>query len=152
MRKRIISPNELPGGWLDLQTIATVEVTSEDQNYPIEQAFDSESRKGWRAGAPGEQEIRVVFDAPVTVSRIQLRFEEPAVTRTQEFTLRCLKGNAETAEEIVRQQWNFSAGGSTSEAEDYKVSLTDVAALELTIRPDLRDRNVFASLESFRLA
>jgi hypothetical protein len=38
--------------------------------------------------------------------------------------------------EIVRQQWNFSPGGSTTEFEDHMVNLDHVSALELAIRPD----------------
>ena len=39
------------------------------------------------------------------------------------------------AKEIVRQQWNFSPTGSTREVEDYHVTLEDISALELAIKP-----------------
>lgn len=152
MRKRVIERAEAANDWMDLERIATVEVTSEDPSFPIEQAFDPAAGKGWKAAEGGEQEIRVVFDAPVSLHRIQLQFKDSGVERTQEFVLRYLSGDGNAPKELFRQQWNFSAGGSTNEVEDYSVSLNDVAALELTIRPDLRDRNVVATLASFRLA
>jgi hypothetical protein len=37
----------------------------------------------------------------------------------------------------VTQQWNFSPAGSTTEVEDYAVSLQGVSALELAIQPDI---------------
>ena len=63
-------------GWLDLEQIATVEVTSEDPNFPIESAFGSDDGPGWRASQGGEQLIRVIFDQPVSVRRMELRFDE----------------------------------------------------------------------------
>ena len=38
----------------------------------------------------------------------------------------------------MRQQWNFSPTGSTTEIEHYVVDLDAVSVLELAIRPDLR--------------
>jgi hypothetical protein len=37
----------------------------------------------------------------------------------------------------VRQQYHFSPSGATEEIEEYQVELEDVAALELTIIPDI---------------
>jgi hypothetical protein len=44
--------------WLDVRTIARVEVTSEDWRYPIESAFDERDERGWRAAERGKQTIR----------------------------------------------------------------------------------------------
>jgi hypothetical protein len=38
--------------WLDVRTIARVEVTSEDWRYPIESAFDEIDERGWRTSTP----------------------------------------------------------------------------------------------------
>ncbi len=75
-------------GWLDLEQIATVEVTSEDPSFPIESALVSDEGPGWRASHGGEQQIRIIFDQPVSVHRIELRFHETGCERTQEFVLR----------------------------------------------------------------
>ena len=157
MRKRITGPRHAkPGGesgqdWLDLEHIATVEVTSEDPSFPIESAIGSKDGPGWRASQAGEQQIRIIFDEPVSLHRIQLRFHEVALERTQEFTLRWAPAAGGSTREIVRQQWNFSPTGSTTEIEDYVVDLDAVSVLELAIHPDLSRRDAVATLASWRL-
>ena len=74
--------------WLDLQSAASVEVTSEDADFPIESALVRPKKGGWRAAAPGIQTIRLIFDEPQTLRRISLAFEESKTSRTQEFALR----------------------------------------------------------------
>ena len=105
--------------WLDLEQIASVEVTSENPDFPIESALGTQDGKGWRASEPGEQQIRIKFDNPVRLHRIELRFEEAQSERTQEFTLRWTPAGDGPKTEIVRQQWNFSPTGSTVETESY---------------------------------
>jgi hypothetical protein len=128
-----------------------VEVTSEDVNFPIESVFGSKDGPGWRASRPGEQQIRIIFDQPVTLHRTHLRFDEANAERTQEFVLRWCSATGGAATEIVRQQWNFSPAGSTTEIENYIVDLDAVSVLELVIYPDLRRRGAVATLSSWRL-
>jgi len=156
MRKRIVAPQGEPveesgQSWLDLEQIATVEVTSEDPAFPIESVFGSQDGPGWRASQPGEQHIRIVFDQPVPLHRIQLRFRETESERTQQFTLRWCPALGGTPREIVRQQWNFNPVSSTSELEKYVVDLDAVSILELAIRPDISGRHAIATLASWRV-
>ena len=81
MRKRITSQPQretLPAnvGWLDLEAVARVEVTSEDAAHPIESALLTIGATGWRAQSPGEQTIRLLFEAPQRLRRIRLLFRE----------------------------------------------------------------------------
>ena len=138
--------------WLDLEQIATIEVTSEEPNFPVESVFSSEDGVGWRASQKGVQQIRIIFDQPVTLRRIQLHFLEPELERTQEFSVRWSSADGGPPKEIVRQQWNFSPTGSTREVEDYEVSLDGVAMLELAITPDLTRREAPATLAKWRVA
>ena len=157
MRKTIINPDTInprpqsQGEWLDLAEIATVEVTSEDPNFPIEFALTAREGSGWRAAARGKQMIRIVLDRPRPVRRIRLEFSETESQRTQEFTLRWSQAGG-PFREIVRQQWNFSPQGSTSELEDYQVQLEKVSALELTLKPDLMPDTAFATLAAWRVS
>jgi hypothetical protein len=157
MRKRIVEPRraqqggQSDRGWLDLEQIATVEVTSEDPGFPIESAFGSNGGPGWRAAQGGEQQIRIIFDRPVTVHRMELRFDETGAERTQEFVIRWSSESGGAAKEIVRQQWNFSPTASTTEIELYVVDLEAVSVLELAIRPDLHRPEAVAALTSWRL-
>jgi hypothetical protein len=119
MRKHIINttqPNP-PGPseeWLNLEDIAWVEVSSEDSRYPIESAFKGGESIGWSASQTGEQTIRLLFDEPKDLQRIWLRFSEPRVERTQQFTLRWADSQTGSSKEIVRQQWNFNPRSSTT--------------------------------------
>ena len=157
MRKHIINatepnPPETSEEWLNLEEIARVEVSSEDSRFPIESAFKRGQSPGWRANQPGEQTIRLLFDEPKDIRRISLRFSEPQVERTQQFTLRWADSQTGPFTEIVRQQWNFNPRNSTMEVEDYKVDLHQVLALELTIDPDLGKNQAFAALTDWHLA
>jgi len=155
MRKRIVTttpiPADKPADWLDLEHAATVEVTSEDKDFPIESSFSIEPGQGWRAAQPGAQKIRLVFDEPHRLKHIALVFEEKEMTRTQEFVLRASSNTGGPSREIVRQQWNFSAPTSTQEIEEYQVELPNVSTLELTIVPDIGGGSARASLKSWRL-
>jgi uncharacterized protein (DUF736 family) len=158
MRKRIVGSQstqarrESNQGWLDLEQIATVEVTSEDPSFPIESAFVSDSGPGWRASQTGEQQIRIIFDKPISLHRIQLRFHEAESERRQEFTIRWSSAAGVPEKEIVRQQWNFSPAGSTTEIEDYAVDLDGVSVLELAIQPDMGGRDAVVTLAVCHLA
>ena len=157
MRKHLINPVvERPGtlgqGWLDLEGAAVVELTSEDEDFPIESAFGSEDARGWRAAAPGPQTIRVIFDHPQRLKCVFLVFQEDEIGRTQEFVLRWSSDGGSTPKEIVRQQWNFSPPESIREVEQYQVDLHNVKVLELVIKPDIGGGAARASLKNLRLS
>jgi hypothetical protein len=92
-----------------------------------------------------------VFDGPRQVRRVRLRFAADAVSRTQEFVLRWVDAASEPRE-VVRQQWNLSAGGSAEEVEDYRVDLPGVIELELVVTPDISGGESPASLAELRVA
>ena len=138
--------------WMDVDRMASVEVSSEESDYPIESALLLEGKRGWRAANPGMQTIRLIFDEPQKLRRILLVFEDTENSRTQEFVLRWSPDIQYSSREIVRQQWNFSPPDSVRETEDYSVELSEVKVLELMIVPDKSGGDVRASLVSLRLA
>lgn len=159
MRKSIVSPSAaavtpIPDIWRDLERIARVEITSEDPAFPIEHALGKTMTTGWRAEGTGPQVIRLHFDEPQTIHRIQLHIIDKTAERSQEFAV--YAGSGAELREVVRQQFTFSPGGSTEELEDYTVALDGVTVMELKIDPDRshdpkQSRN-YASLQSLRLA
>lgn len=155
MRKRIVgdSPETIDkrDGWMNLEDLATVEVTSETPEFPIEGALTLNRQAGWRAGGPGVQTIRLLFDGPVSLQHIQLRFDEANRERMQEFTLRWSSARGGALREIVRQQWNFDPAGSTVEVEEYAVNLNEVSVMELEIEPDVGRGIAPATLTFWRL-
>jgi hypothetical protein len=140
------NPAEAAEGWLDLESIAQAEVTSEDPAHPIELAFRPDARSEWRAASKGQQTIRLYFDEPVAIRRIHLEFIESGMERTQEFTLSWARDRPGPYQPIVRQQWNFNPQNATTEIEDHRVDLREVRALELVIRPDLGRGEALASI------
>lgn len=157
MEKRIIddiSPDSERSvtSWLNLEELADVEVTSESSEHPIEAALLPVNGRGWRAGKPGTQTVRLLFKKPQDLHRIHLIFLETAIKRTQEYVLRWSGDNSGTWREIVRQQWNFSPDGNTRETEDHMVQLSGATGLELIITPDISGERAFASLEKLRVA
>jgi len=159
MRKSIVSPSPVAATpirdlWRDLERIARVEITSEDEAFPIEHALGKTETTGWRASETGPQIVRLHFDEPLTIHRIHLHFIEESTDRSQEFAI--FAGSGTELREIVRQQFTFSPGGSTEEIEDYTVSLDGVTVMELKIDPDRShdpsQSRSYASLQSLRLA
>ena len=157
MRKRLVTPIPQAApprdeGWLDIEGAAVVEVTSEENDYPVESAPVSGEMPGWRAAESGTQTIRLIFDEPRRLTRISLVFEETGTERTQEFVLRWSPDGGRSFREIVRQQWNFSPPKTIREIEEYQVELSDVTVLELVIVPDKSRGAARASLKSLRLS
>src|SRR6476469_9720835 len=157
MRKRIIgqkreTPASSEQGWLSVEGLVEVEITSEDVTHPIESALRPGETSGWRAAEAGAQTIRLLFNNPQRLQRIWMNFVEPETARTQEYVLRWSPDSGQSFREIVRQQWNFSPQGTTSETEDHHVELPAVTVLELSIIPDISGGNAPASLAQLRLA
>ncbi len=156
MRKSVLAPNTSSeprpslDAWLDLEHLASLEISSEDPAHPFEDALSGEENEGWHAADPGPQTIVLKFDQPRSLRRIRLEFREPRAERSQEFTVSVVSGGQKR--QVVRQQWNFSPDGATIEIEDFDVSLPDVSALVLAIDPGRHDKQAYASLQSLALA
>ena len=159
MRKSIVSPSAVAATpisdlWRDLERIARVEISSEDPQFPIEHALGKKVTTGWRAAGTGPQLIRLHFDEPMNIKRLQLHFVDKAAERSQEFAV--YAGPGAELKEVVRQQWSFSPHGSTEEIEDYTVNLSGITTLEVRIDPDRshdpKQSRHYASLQSLKLA
>ncbi len=157
MLKKIITPilheATIPKQkWLNLDTLAEVEMTSEDTSFPIESALLLGRDSNWRAATSGKQTIRLRFEEPLSIKRIWLYFVESEIERTQEYVLRWSADGGKSWHEIVRQQWNFCPSGSTQETQDLQVGLEQMNLLELIITPDISGGNALATLAQLRLA
>jgi hypothetical protein len=140
------------GDWLDIASLARVELTSEDPAFPFESAVRPETGSGWRAQTPGMQHIRLVFSEPQRIRRVRLVFEEEAQSRTQEFTVAYSADPGQRVRELVRQQYTFSPPSTTREVEEYTWALEHVTALEVRIVPSISGDAVCASVRELRLA
>jgi hypothetical protein len=161
MRKQILdfsSYHTAAQDWLDLASLAQVQVTSEQATNPIELALIPTtdivvtSESGWEAAQSGEQTIRLLFDKPQSIKLMGLLFRETKHHRTQEFLLRYSTDHGASYHQILRQQYSFSPPSTCIQREDYKVQLQAVTILELSIIPDISGGTCMASLVSLRLA
>jgi hypothetical protein len=159
MRKSIVSPSAVTATpisdlWRDLERIARVEISSEDEQFPIEHALGKKETTGWRAAGTGPQLIRLHFDEPLNIKRLRLHFVDKAAERSQEFAV--YAGSGTELKEVVRQQWSFSPNGSTEEIEDYTVNLSGITTIEVRIDPDRshdpKQSQSYASLQSLKIA
>jgi hypothetical protein len=140
---------------IDIAAVATVLVTSEAAEHPVDFAFDAHRGPGgsrWVAGEPGEQTLILAFDAPQAIRRVALEVEEPEVARTQELQLAVSTDGGRTYREVLRQEYNFSPPGTPFEREDWTLDAVGVTHLRLMIRPDKGSKPCRATITSLALS
>ena len=115
MRKQLLKTDSATAatvpGELDVATIASVAVTSEAVDHPVENAFDHRRGPGgsrWIAATPGEQTLMLAFDAPEAIRQVSLEVEETQSSRTQELHLAVSRDGGITYRELLRQEFTFS--------------------------------------------
>jgi hypothetical protein len=124
---------------LNVGELATVWITSEASDYPIDNVFDGTRGPGatrWLAAEPGLQTLILEFDEPQIVREIELESEEREAPRTQELSLSVSSGRGTGYRELLRQEFNFSPSGATFEKEAWTVEAKGVTHLRLSIAPD----------------
>ena len=142
-------------GELSVADVATVQVTGEQADHPIDNAFDHNRGPGgsrWIADGPGQQTLILLFDSPQTIRRIGVEVEEPDVSRTQELSLSVSSNGGRTYRELVRQEFTFSPPGTSFERELWSILAEGVTHLRLEIKPDKGGRVGRATLTSLTLA
>jgi hypothetical protein len=158
LRKQILkapaaTPIPMPGE-IDIAAVATVLVTSEAPEHPVDHVFDGDRGPGgsrWVAGEPGEQALILAFDAPQAIRRVCLEIEEPEVARTQDLQLAISHDGGQTYRELLRQEYNFNPPGTTFEREDWAVAAEAVTHLRLGIKPDKGGKPCRVTLTSLAL-
>ena len=141
-------------GEKDIAALATVGVTSEAADYPIDNVFDSHRGPGgsrWVAGAPGPQRLLLTFDAPQTLRRLRLEVEERDVSRTQELQVAISRDGGQTYQTLLRQEYTFSPPGTTFEREEWAIPVEGVTHLQLVITPDKGGAPCYATLTTLAL-
>jgi hypothetical protein len=138
-------------GEKDIAAIATVWVTSETADAPIDHVFDQSRGPGgscWVAAGPGEQRLILAFDTPQTIRTISLEIEEPEVSRTQVLHVSVSSDRGQTYQELRRQEYTFSPPGTTFEREEWAVTADGVTHFQLVITPDKGGHPCRATLTS----
>jgi hypothetical protein len=159
LRKQIVPRRSAESGPLDgeisIADVATVQVTSEEAEHPIDNAFDHNRGPGgtrWVAAGPGEQTVILCFDRPQTIRTIGVEIEELVVSRTQELAVSVSSDGGRSYRELVRQEFNFSPPGTSFERERWSNSTGPVTHVRLDIKPDKGGVVGRATLTSVTLA
>lgn len=159
MRKQIVQPASVTpltssSQELNIADLATVLVTSEASDFPVENAFDDRRGPGgsrWMAAEPGEQTLTLAFDAPQTVQKVTVEIEEQETPRTQELQLFVSEDGGRTYRELLRQEYTFSPSGATFEREEWAVPALQVTHVRVRINPDKGNRPCLATLTTLAL-
>jgi hypothetical protein len=138
----------------DIAALATVLVTSESPDHPVDRLFDGRNGRGgtrWVASAAGEQTLILAFDIPQTIRDVGLEVEELQTTRTQVLTLALSQDGGRSYREILRQEFVFSPPGTTFERESWRVPADGVTHLRVVIQPDKGGAPCRATLTSLTI-
>ena len=142
LRKVILGDRSIAGApradVKDIPALATVLVTSEAPEHPVDHLFDASGGPGgtrWIAGADGEQTLALAFDAPQSIRAIGIEAEEPSATRTNVLVISLSEDGGRTYQERIRQEFNFSPG-TTFEREEWSVPAERITHVRVVIQPD----------------
>jgi hypothetical protein len=138
----------------DIASIATVLVTSEDPDHPIDHVFDGQRGPGasrWIAAQPGEQTLILAFDAPQMIRKVLVEIEEPNISRTQEMDVSVSNDGGQTYRELVRQEYTFSPPSTSLEREEWSINADGVSHLRLRIKPEKGGKAYRATLSMLAL-
>jgi hypothetical protein len=141
-------------GEMEIASIATVWVTSEAVDHPVDYAFDNHRGPGgshWVAAVPGEQRLILAFDQPQTLRTITVEVEELEVSRTQELQVGISFDGGQTFQTLRRQEYTFSPPGTTFEREEWAISVAGVTHLQVVIIPDKGGNPCRATLTTLAL-
>jgi len=156
LRKQIIqephrAEADSAGPAKDIASIATVLVTSESPEHPVDNLFDARTGRGgsrWVAGTDGEQSVILAFDTPQTIREVGLETEELEASRTQALVLSLSRDGGRTYREVLRQEFTFSPPATTYERERWAVPAEGVTHLRVVVQPDKGNAPSRATLTS----
>ena len=138
----------------DIAAIATVLVTSESPDHPVDNLFDARNGRGgtrWVAAADGEQTVIVAFDTPQVIREVSLETEELDTSRTQALVLSLSRDGGRSYREVLRQEFTFSPPDTTYERERWSVPADGVTHLRVVVQPDKGNAPRRATLTSLSI-
>ncbi len=125
-------------GEIDLVAVASVDVSSEKQLFPIDNVFDAQRGPGgscWVASEAGPQTVLVAFDAPQDLHSVSIEVEERANTGTQHVNVATSRDAGKTYDELLVRDFRFSPYGATFGEETRSVDIRSVTHVRLQITP-----------------
>lgn len=127
-----------PTDIVDVATVATVEVTSENELFPIDHLFDGRSGPGgscWVAGKPGTQTLVLRFHAPVDIATVTVESEERGITCTQQLDVAGWSEHRQAPFEAPPRVLHYSPYGPSFHRETWEIGQRGVSHLWMRITP-----------------
>jgi len=137
---------------LDLAAMADVEVSSEQDLYPIDHVFDGQSGSGgscWVASARGTQSIVLHFRRAPNVASVTLESEELADTREQRLELAVWSDGNDSHFQAAARTVRFAPYGQSFHRTTWDVHTRGVSRIRVNVTPQPETR--FATLTSIIL-
>lgn len=142
----------VPTDIVDVATLASVEVTSEEELYPVDHLFDGRDGPGgscWMASSSGAQVIVLRFERPVSIDTVIVESEERSDTRKQTIELSGWSDLTQRPFEQAARELRYSPYGPSFHRASWELLESNVTHLRLRVVPD--DSRNRASLTSIVL-
>lgn len=134
----------VPTDIIDVAALASVEVTSEEELYPVDHLFDGRDGPGgscWTASTSGPQVIVLRFHRPVALDTVVIESEERSDTRTRIIELSGWSELTQRPFEHPPRELRYSPYGPSFHRASWELGESDVTHLRLRVIPDgSRDR------------
>lgn len=129
---------EVPTDTLDIAAGAWVEVTSEQELFPVDRLFDGRSGPGgscWVAAAPGLQTIRLRFRSPTDLASLIVESEERAISSSQRIAITGRSEHHGGAFELAPRVLHYSPYEAGFHRETWLLAERAVTEVSLHVEP-----------------
>jgi hypothetical protein len=130
----------VPTDTLDIAALASVEVTSEEELYPVDHLFDGRDGPGgscWVASSAGPQVIVLRFTRPIELlGTVVIESEERSDTRKQTIELSGWSEHRQRPFEYGARTLEYKPYGSSFHRASWDVAERDVTHLRLRVTPE----------------
>jgi hypothetical protein len=132
----------VPTDVIDVSAIASVQVTSEQELYPVDHLFDGRNGPGgscWMAETHGAQAIILRFRSPLSLlGTVIVESEERSDTRSQTIELTGWSELTQRPFDGVARTLDYSPYGSSFHRVTWEVAERDVTHLRIRVSPAKR--------------
>lgn len=128
----------VPTDTLDVASLASVEVSSEQELYPIDNVFDGRVGQGgscWVAASYGAQTVNLRFHAPTDIESVTIESEELGITCTQQIDVAGWSAHREAGFESPARVLHYSPYGPSFHREVWELAERGVTHLWLRVTP-----------------
>lgn len=144
----------VPTDVLDIATLASVQVTSEEELYPVDHLFDGRNGPGgscWVASTHGAQAIILRFETPIALlGTVTVESEVRSDTTIQSIELAGWSDLAQRPFERAARELEYSPYGTSFHRVSWDIIERDVTHVRVRITPAKRGARATLTAITFR--